>query len=45
LAILLVGISLVAEVVWTEYREWRARRDAAARRGHRSPSTLGVPRV
>jgi hypothetical protein len=44
LAILLVGVSLLAEVVWTEYREWRARRDAA-RRGHRSPSTLGVPRL
>jgi hypothetical protein len=43
LAILLVGISLVAEVVWTEYREWRARRNAA-RRGHRPPSRLGMPR-
>jgi len=44
LAILLVGIALVADVVWTEYREWRSRKDAA-RRGQRPPSTLGVPRV
>jgi hypothetical protein len=44
LAILLVGVALMADVVWTEYRELRARRDAA-RRGHRSPSTLGAPRV
>jgi hypothetical protein len=44
LAILLVGMALAAEVAWTEYREWRARREAA-RRGDRSTSTAGLPRL
>jgi hypothetical protein len=30
-AILLVGVGLSADVAWTEYREWRARRDALKR--------------
>jgi hypothetical protein len=30
-AILLVGLALSADVAWSEFREWKARRDAAKR--------------
>ena len=42
-AILLVGLALSADVAWSEYREWRARRDAM-RRGRTLTSKFGLPR-
>ncbi|HEX7969803.1 MAG TPA: hypothetical protein VF502_16385 [Stellaceae bacterium] len=41
-AILLVGLALSADVAWTEYREWRSRRDAA-RRGRTLTTKFGLP--
>jgi hypothetical protein len=43
-AILLVGVALSADVAWTEYREWRARREAA-KRGRTLTTKFGLPWV
>ena len=43
-AILLVGLALSADVAWTEYREWRARR-AAQKTGTMLTAKYGLPRL
>ena len=43
-AILLVGLALSADVAWSEYREWRARRDAI-KRGRTLTTKFGLPWV
>jgi hypothetical protein len=43
-AILLVGATLVGEVAWKEYRDWRHRRDRH-RHTRMMISRLGLPRA
>jgi hypothetical protein len=42
-AILLVGLMLSADVCWTEYREWKSRRDAE-KHGTTLTAKYGLPR-
>ena len=41
--LMLVGVALAGDVVWTEYREWRSRRDAQ-RNGTTLTTKYGLPR-
>ncbi len=41
-AILVVGLALSADVAWTGYRDWRARRNAA-RWGRTLTTKFGLP--
>jgi hypothetical protein len=43
-AILLVGLALSGDVAWTEYREWRTRRDAQ-KNGTTLTTKYGLPRL
>jgi hypothetical protein len=43
-AILLVGLVLSADVGWTEYRDWRARR-LAKKRGRTLTTKFGLPQL
>jgi hypothetical protein len=43
-AILLVGLALSADVAWTEYREWRGRRNAQ-KHGTTLTAKYGLPRL
>jgi hypothetical protein len=43
-AILVVGVALLADVAWAEYREWKSRRDAA-RRGRTLTAKFGLRRI
>lgn len=42
-AVLLVGLTLIADVAWAEFREWRQRR-AAQRRGRTLTTKFGLRR-
>ena len=42
-AILVVGLALSADVAWSEFREWKSRRDAA-RHGSTFTSRFGLTR-
>jgi hypothetical protein len=41
-AILMVGLALAGDVAWTEYREWRTRRDAE-KNGTTLTTKYGLP--